>query len=154
MNGMMKKIGHFVFLFVVLVAMTGINVFQFSCPPCGGKYLSIQWLPDKVGDKSCGGHAASNPEAPCRQSRTAPGTMKGIEQGCPYAHCGGKHIFYRINDNFQVEKYVHPVVWEICIEKYTCVENRGAFVRAAEPPVNNTVLIKAPPLEVLCTYLC
>ncbi|WP_302568063.1 hypothetical protein [Culturomica massiliensis] len=154
MRKKMAKILNFFVLFILAVALTGVNVCRFYCTPCGHEYILVNTFP-QPGKCYCDVCRQGDCTAidKCCKNKSVEGCC-ACHKKQAHSHSACDHIFYKITDVFQTEPVLDIHFVAVLPEDTEFQVLHFDILTVFMPDHRNIVSSKAPPLEWLCTYLC
>lgn len=156
MKNRITRIVDFFVLFFLLGAMTGVNVCRFYCNPCGHAYILVNTLPreGKCYCEACRPASGNARQTCCRARNAGQKPLCCRSEKGAHRHSGFEHTFYKLGATFHAEPTLE-LDTPFCIpEIFGCPHYPAEFSFTFIQENRNIHLIKAPPLEWLCTYLC
>lgn len=158
MRGRITGIMNFFVLLILLGAMTGVNVCRFYCNPCGHVYVLVNALPSEgkcyCDSCRCAGEDRKSRKTCCRQRKNHQTPLCCQVKKGKHKHSGFEHTFYKLPGTYQAEPSLELTAPFCMPEVVGYPEFVANFSFTTIQENRNIYLIKAPPLEWLCTYLC
>lgn len=150
----MTKILNFFVLFILAVALTGVNVCRFYCMPCGHEYILVNTFPqpDKCYCDACRQDDGTTVDK-CCGNKNAKGCC-ACHKKQAHSHSACDHAFYKVTDVFQTEPVLDIHFVAVLPEDIEFQVLDFDMLTVFVPDHRNIFSSKAPPLEWLCTYRC